>query len=122
MADAGGRGRASHEDLERVLYTLDGEAPAAGQGFGYARMYALRGPRGRLAAMLNLWGAGARGQPDRVWQAAGIVDKIMRGVNVSEIPVEQATTVRFVFNVKTATALGLRIPPSLLGRADEVIQ
>jgi putative ABC transport system substrate-binding protein len=59
---------------------------------------------------------------DAVRKAADIVDKILRGANVSEIPIQQATTFRFVINLKTAKALGLTIPPSLLARADEVIQ
>jgi putative ABC transport system substrate-binding protein len=59
---------------------------------------------------------------DAVRAAAGIVDKILRGANVSEIPIQQATTYRFVVNLKTAKAIGLTIPPSLLLRADEVIE
>jgi putative ABC transport system substrate-binding protein len=57
-----------------------------------------------------------------VRSAAEIVDKILRGTRASEIPIQQATTFDFVINLKTAKALGLTIPPSLLGRADEVIQ
>jgi len=59
---------------------------------------------------------------DAVRKAADIVDKILRGANVSEIPIQQATTFRFVINLKTAKALGLKIPPSLLLRADQVIE
>ena len=59
---------------------------------------------------------------DAVRKATDIVDKILRGANVSEIPVQQATTFRFVINLKTAKALGLTIPPSLLARADQVIE
>jgi len=51
-----------------------------------------------------------------------IVDKILRGANISEIPIQQATTFRFVISLKTAKTLGLRIPPSLLAWADEVIE
>ena len=59
---------------------------------------------------------------DAVRKAADIVDKVLRGANPSEIPIQQATTFRFVINLKTAKALGLTIPPSLLARADQVIE
>jgi putative ABC transport system substrate-binding protein len=82
--------------------------PGQGHGWEFAESGGLLGYGPNLN---ELWGRAPR-----------FVDKILKGAKPADLPAEQATKFELVINLKTANALGLAVPPSLLQRADEVIQ
>ena len=60
--------------------------------------------------------------PDNFRRAASYIDRILKGANPAELPMQEPVKFDFIVNLKTANALGFTIPPSILARADEVIE
>ena len=73
-------------------------------------------------AMAVAYLRGGRDRHDLFRRSAEFVDKVLRGTKPGDIPVEQPTKFDLVINLTTAKALGLTVPPTLLARADEVIE
>jgi putative ABC transport system substrate-binding protein len=100
--------RSCASQREIIDFAASHRLPAIGVLPGYARAGGLMG-----------YGAS---YPDLFRHSAGYVNKILKGAKPGDLPVEQPTKFELVINLKTSKALGLTIPPSLLLRADEVIE
>jgi putative ABC transport system substrate-binding protein len=96
-----------------------GNAAAIADIAGRRRLASIGGPL--LAAKGGLMGYGVE-FPPMFRHAAAFVAKILEGEKPGEIPIEQATKFRMIVNLKTAKALGLEIPTTVLAGADEVIE
>jgi putative ABC transport system substrate-binding protein len=126
----------SPDELERVFAGVTGESPDAlvvapsTMLFNLRRRIVTLASKHRLPSLFNnrqavelggLIGYGAS-IPALIRRTATYIDKILKGAKPADLPVEQPTKFELVINLKTAKALGLTIPPSVLARADQIIE
>jgi putative ABC transport system substrate-binding protein len=126
----------SPDDLKQAFTAIEQERPQALVGVGSGLLYLLRREivdfvaTRRLPAVFGLREVAEEGGllsfspslSDIAVRAAYYVHKLLTGSKASDLPIEQSTKFELVINLKTAKALGLTIPPSLLQRADQVIE
>ena len=109
------------EQVDAVLISPSSPLPKATAHFALRHRLPTMTLMGSVEQVGQLLAYGAN-FGEQVHRVAGYVDRILRGAKPSELPVEQAQRFELVVNVKTAKALGLTIPPSILLRADQVIE
>jgi putative ABC transport system substrate-binding protein len=126
----------TRDDIEGAFATLTRENLTAVLVLGQPLLFAVRARLAQLAldhrvATMSPWREAAEAgallaygewNVDHIRRLPKYIDRILKGAKPADLPVEQATTLKLTVNLKTAKALGLTIPPSLLLRADQVIE